>query len=402
MENKKLVQINTVCNTSTGRIMHAIQKKASEQGFETLSFVGRRKVFTDLPCEKYGNPISFWVHVAINTIFDRQGYGSWYATKRLIKRLKKEQPDIIHLHNLHGYYLNLPILFDYLKREFKGQLFWTFHDCWPFTGHCAYFTMAGCDKWKEQCENCQNKKNYPVSLLLDASKRNYKDKKNLFCNLENLTILTPSCFMEKLIKNSFMKAYTIKVIPNGIDLKEFSYRINENIYKKYKIPYDKKILLGVANVWDKRKGLEDFLGLAREVHGEYKIVLVGLNKWQIKGLPTNIVGVERTENIEELVNLYSIADIFINPSLEESFSMVTVEALACGTPVIVLDTSAVKELVTAENGIVLSSHEISDYLSAIEKIESMKLKRAQVALTAKPYDMQEVLDRIIDLYKERT
>lgn len=398
---KKLIQINTVCNTSTGRIMHDIQKAASEEGFETLSFVGRRTPYSDLPCVKFGNPISFWLHVALNTVFDRQGYGSFLVTRRMVKRLREEKPDIIHLHNLHGYYLNLPVLFRYLKEEFKGEIYWTFHDCWPFTGHCAYFTMAGCDKWKTVCGECPCRKRYPVSLLSDASTKNFLDKQKLFAGLENLTILTPSVWMEEQIKESFLKDYPVRVIPNGIDLKRFSYQPDNSVYEKYGIPENKHLLLGVADVWDTRKGLDDFLTLAKTLPEEYRIVLVGLSGVQMKGLPSNIIGIKRTENQDELVKLYSAADLFVNPSLEESFSMVTVEALACGTPVIALNTSAVKELVREENGIVLSSHETEDYLAAIREVKNLRLTRQQVADTALPYEKSRVLKQIVALYKEK-
>lgn len=396
----KLIQINTVCNASTGRIMHSIQEAATEQGYETISFVGRRKPFTDLPCEKFGNFFSFWLHVVLNTVFDRQGYASWITTKKMVKRLREEKPDIIHLHNLHGYYLNLPILFRYLKEEFSGQLYWTFHDCWPFTGHCAYFSMAQCDKWEKQCGNCPNKKVYPVSLFFDASKKNYLDKKELFTGLSRMTIIVPSEWMKQLVEKSFMKNYAVKVVSNGIDLNKFSYKISDSIYNKYELPRDKKILLGVANIWDKRKGLKDFLDLSYKLSEDYRIVLVGLSKYQLKNLPQNVIGLERTESQEDLVGIYSVADIFINPSIEESFSLVTVEAFACGTPVIVLDTSAVRELVTEKNGIVLKEHKTEDYLTAIEKIERQKLKREAVADTAKQYSNDRMLEQIMKLYRE--
>lgn len=396
----KLIQINTVCNTSTGRIMESIQREAIKQGYDTLSLVGRRKTFADLPCKRYGNFISFWLHVALNTVSDRQGFGSVLATHRLINRLRAEVPDIIHLHNLHGYYLNLPILFRYLHEEYNGKVFWTFHDCWPFTGHCPYFTMARCHKWKDGCFDCPNKRSYPVSLFLDASKKNYADKKRLFLGLQNCTIVVPSGWMEKLVSESFMQQYPIKVIPNGIDLETFTYTEDANLFAKYHIPPGKKILLGVANVWDKRKGLDDFLALSEEISEDYRIVLVGLSAAQIKKLPKNIIGIQRTENRKELAALYSMAEIFVNPSREESFSLVTVEAFACGTPVIVLDTSAVKELVTRENGLVICSTKVQTYLDAIAQIEACGLNREDVAQTAQKYHNRITAERIVNLYKE--
>lgn len=380
--------------------MGNIQREAIKQGYDAISFVGRRKVFEDIACEKYGNPVSFWTHVALNTVFDRHGYGSWYHTKKLVRRLKEIEPDIIHFHNLHGYYLNLPVLFRYLNEEFTGELFWTFHDCWPFTGHCPYYVMADCDKWVRGCHHCPNKKEYPISFFFDASRKNYEDKKRMFGHLKRLTVVVPSVWMAEQVRQSFFKEYPVKVIPNGIDLKIFSYVQDNEIYEKYGISQDKKILLGVANIWDRRKGLDDFMELAKRIPDAYRIVLVGLSGRQIKKLPKNVVGIERTENQKELAAIYSVAEVFINPSLEESFSLVTVEAFACGTPVVVLDTSAVAELVTPDNGVVLHEHGSADYLGAIARIEEMQMDRNAVAQTARKYDVDKINAEIVALYKE--
>lgn len=396
---KKIIQINTVCNTSTGNIMGAIQREANESGYETLSIVGRRKTFRDVACIKIGNGVSFWLHVILNTVLDRQGYGSYFVTKKIVKRLRAEKPDIIHLHNLHGYYINLPVLFEYLSKDFKGKVFWTFHDCWPFTGHCAHFSAIGCGKWKKGCYKCPNKMVYPVSLFLDASKKNYEDKKKMFCGLENLTIITPSEWMAEQINQSFFRQYPVKVINNGIDLKTFFYRENGDVlFDKYNIAKGKKIISGVASIWSKYKGMGDFLSLAKILPADYQIVLAGLSRRQRKNLPANITGILRTDNRDELAMLYSVSDIFINPSLEESFSLVTVEAIACGTPVIVLDTSAVKELVCDDNGIVLAEHKAEDYLKAIMELERKKLPKEVVMGTARKYDAEIFAERVVRLY----
>lgn len=395
---KKLIQINTVCNTSTGKIMRDIQREAIHRGYDTMSFVGRRKPFTDLPCIRFGNPASFWGHVVINTLFDRQGYGSYFATKRLIREIRKERPDIIHLHNLHGYYLHVPLLFRYLQEEFEGDIYWTFHDCWPFTGHCPYFTMTGCERWKSGCGHCPNKMKYPISFFLDASAKNYEAKKKMFTGIEDLTILTPSRWVKGLVGNSFLKEKQAYVTPNGIDLNVFAYQPDQEVLKKYRIPENKKILLGVANIWDERKGLQDFIRLSGHLSDEYRIVLVGLSKKQIKNLPEGICGITRTDNQKELAAIYSSAEIFINPSREETFSLVTVEAFACGTPVIVLDTSAVKELVCEKNGLVLRSTGIRDYLEAIRTIEAGNYDRKSVASCAEKYDDHKAASAVLDLY----
>lgn len=400
MRKRKIVQINTVCNTSTGRIMGDIQREAMHQGFETLSLVGRRKPFLDMPCEKIGNPISFWLHVALTTAFDMHGLGSRSATKQIVERLREEKPDIIHLHNIHGYYLNYPILFRYLKTEFRGAVFWTFHDCWPYTGHCAYFAMAGCEKWKTGCHRCPNQHRYPVSLGADGSRKNYFRKKNWFCGLKNLTVLVPSRWMKELADRSFFQEYPVKIVPNGVDTSLFCYRPMEEVCRKYGIAPEKKVLLGVANVWDARKGFQDFLELAGHLDAEYQIVLVGLSQRQIRRLPSGMIGIRRTEDQQELVGLYSRAEIFINPSREESFSLVTVEAMACGTPVIVLGNSAVGELVTPESGIVLRAHGVSDYLRAIWKIEDAKPDRALIRKTAEKYEKRLMTEKVMELYRK--
>ena len=399
--NRKLIQINTVCNGSTGAIMGHIQKKAMKEGYETLSLYGRRKGYEKMPCEKYGSGLSFWLHVALTTAFDAQGCGSYFYTKKLVGRIRKEQPDIIHLHNLHGYYLYLPILFQFLKTEFKGKVIWTFHDCWPFTGHCPYFVIAECDKWKKECHNCPNQRNYPISLLWDGSRRNYKWKKEMFTGMDNLIITCPSVWMKEKVEQSFLKDAKCEVVPNGIDFSVFYPREDVNVAEKYEIPRDKKIILGVASIWEARKGLNDFIKLAEILPEEYIIVLVGLSGKQIKGISAaNIIGIQRTENQDELAQLYSMASVFMNPSKEESFSLVTIEAMACGTPVIALGYSAPRELVNDDNGILLSKTGPDDYLDAIRRIEAADLSKEKIVNSVTPFSVENMTSKMLELYKE--
>ncbi len=396
----KLVQINTVCNGGTGKIMQAIQIEAEKAGFETISFVGRRQVYQSPRCERYGGFFSFWTHVFINTVFDKQGYGSYFSTRKIIKRLRQEQPDIIHLHNLHGYYLNLPLLFQYLGNEFQGKIFWTFHDCWPFTGHCAHFVKAGCDKWKKECFDCPNKKQYPISWFFDSSKSNYYVKKRWFSNLKNLSIIVPSNWMKEMVEQSFMRDYPLYIISNGIDLSIFRKREDTLIREKYRIPEEKKILLGVAANWMLDKGLKDFINLSEVIPAEYVIVLVGLSAKQIRKMPKNIIGIKRTEDMNELAEIYSAAHIFINPSEEESFSLVTVEAMACGTPVIVRDTSAVRELVNDKNGIIMGQHESEDYRRAIKMIEERGIEANLVVMEGQKHSVDKMTKKVVELYQK--
>ena len=410
MLTKSLVEINTVVNNSTGRIMHDIQREADISGMETLSIVGRRHVYTDVPCVKFGNALSFWIHVIWTTLTDRHGLEpvlSVIYTRKMVRRIREANPDIIHLHNIHGYYLHYPTLMKYLAYEYKGKIIWTFHDLWPITGHCAYYSAVNCDEWITGCNHCPNKKRYPVSLGLDGSRKNYEKKKELFTSLSNLTITVPSEWMASQVRQSFMGKYPVEVIHNGIDTAVFDHnRLAVDSYTESsrcvgKTAWsDKKILLSVASIWDERKGLKDLVALSDKLSDDYVMVIVGLSKHQISRLPKGVIGITRTENIEELVSLYSRAHIFINPSLEESFSLVTVEALSCGCPCIVLDTSAVAELVNDDNGVVLHSHKPEDYLDAIKSIENRGYSRESVRATALKYDNKYMLEGYMRLYGE--
>ena len=395
----KLIQINTVCNNSTGRIMHDIQIAAEETGYETLSIVGRRKPYTDVPCLKYGNAVSFWIHVFITMIFDKQGWGSFFATKKIVKRLRAENPDIIHLHNIHGYYINMPVLFRYLCKEYKGKVFWTFHDCWPFTGHCPYYVMADCNKWQEECFKCSNKKLYPSSIFMDASRNNYKWKKKNFLQLKNLTILVPSKWLYCQVKQSFFGECNICLAENGIDQKVFYPQDGSKIIRKYHVE-EKKMLLGVASIWELRKGLGVFFEIANAISEDYVIVLVGLSQRQCRRLPKNVIGIQRTEDATELAKLYSAASIFVNPSYEETFSLVTVEAMSCGTPVIVRSGSATEELLIDECGIVLHDNSIEAYLDAIEKIVKRNIDKDKIVERARLYSKEKMSETVLKLYRQ--
>lgn len=355
--NKTLVQINSVCNGSTGKIMGEIQKCAEENGYKCISFYGRRRGFKKLFSEKINSEFFVYIHGILTLLFNHHGRYSYFQTKRLVKKIKKINPDIIQLHNVHGYYLNYKVLFKYLKNNYKGKIFWTLHDCWPFTGHCAYFTYAQCDKWKIQCYNCPQKLNYPCSLLFDSSKSEYNLKKELFTDIKNLTFITPSKWLKDLVSESYLKKYHVEVINNGIDLNIFKNEIDYNIKDKYNIPNNKKILLGVSNIWEKRKGFDTFIKIANDFkHYDYVFVLVGLSKKQIKQLPENVVGIERTDNQNELVKIYSIADVFVNPTLEDNYPTVNIEAIACGTPVVTYGTGGCREQVDGKTGFVCYSY----------------------------------------------
>lgn len=341
----KIVAINTVCNGSTGKIMGSILRGAEYNGDEVLALYGRRKGYKDINQKKIGGFFSFWYHVGITTLFDLHGHGSYFKTKKMVREIKKYNPDIIHLHNIHGYYINYKVLFNYLKNEYKGRIFWTLHDCWPFTGHCAYFELSNCYKWEVKCYKCPNKKFYPTSLIFDRSRKNYEEKKKLFNGVRDLTIITPSIWLKELVSKSFLKSYKTVAINNGINLDLFKSRVDESLYFKYNIPKDKKVLLGVASVWEKRKGFADFLLLSEQISSDYVIMLIGLNDKQMKIVKkyNNIIGIKRTENQIELASLYSMSYCFVNPTYEDNYPTVNIEALACHTRVIAYDTGGCVE-----------------------------------------------------------
>lgn len=365
----KVLQINSVCGIgSTGRIATDLHKILIEQGHESHIAFGR-----DVPknCEaaiRIGTKFDNYNHVTLTRLFDIHGFGSVKATKDFIRKVEALNPDIIHLHNIHGYYINIKKLFDYLKRSNKPVV-WTLHDCWSFTGHCTYFSYAQCDKWIDGCYNCPQKKSYPSSTLIDNSKRNYYMKKELFTSIESLTIVTPSKWLAGLVGRSFLAMYPVRVIHNGIDTDVFKPVDSGSVRIKYRLA-DRITILGVANKWDRRKGLSHFIELSKMIDDDCVIVLVGLDNKQIAQLPPKIIGIKKTSNISELAQIYSAADVFVNPSSEETFGLVTAEALACGTPAIVFDSTPGVEIVADGCGYVAETGNIGDVRQLIEQVKS--------------------------------
>lgn len=418
----KLIQINAVCNNSSGHIMHAIQQEAMRRGWETLTIYGRRQGFPDVPSVKCGNGLGFWLHVALTTATDRNGEGSIAATRQMLHLLRREQPDVLQLHNVHGYYLNYPMLFRYLKEEFRGQVIWTLHDCWAYTGHCAFYT-ASCERWLHGCGRCPHQREYPWSFGLEDSAGNWRRKRESFCGVPRMTLVTPSEWIRGNVERSFLREYPVKVIANGTDPACFHPQIPqtacpgaehaegrgetaESLEKRYGIDLSRRILLGVAGAWNERKGMEVFRYLARCIQkGElpgYQVVLVGMNAAQRRSMPEGIVHIERTADRQALAELYRAAWVLLNPSEEESFSMVTVEALACGTPVIALDSSAVKELVPEDCGIVLHEPEPAAYLSALRTLEKRRedgsITREAAARRGAQYTEERQVQEYLALY----
>lgn len=364
----KLLQISSMVNIgSVGRIAEQIGQRALAKGWESYIAYGRASAPSESKTIKIGGKCDLISHGILTRITDRHALGSQRATLQLIKEIEQIAPDIIQLHNLHGYFINIKILFQYLA-QVHTPVVWIFHDCWSFTGHCVYFDYVGCKKWKKGCFSCPQKREYPASYLMDSSKYNYYKKRELFTSVNNMTIVPVSNWLSDIVKQSFFNIYPINVIQNGIDIDIFKPSSNTaDVRKKYGAE-NKFLILGVASPWSHRKGLHYFIELSKLLTEDYQILLVGLNASQIKNLPKNIIGLERTENVQKLAELYSTADVFFNPTLEDTFPTTNLEAQACGTPVITFNSGGSPEMISTKTGIVVNKGHIKGALKAIYEI----------------------------------
>lgn len=366
----KVLFINTVCGIgSTGKICAELADKLEKEGHEVKIAYGREPV-----PEKYrhnavriGHDWDARFHGVRTRLLDEHGFGSKSVTKEFLEWAEEYNPELVWLHNLHGYYINVEMLFEWIKSRPQMQVKWTLHDCWSFTGHCAFFTMAGCNQWKEQCRQCSQKKTYPSSVLKDNCEDNYNRKKSAFTGVTNMTITTPSQWLADLVKESFLKEYPVEVCYNTINTEIF--RPTQGDFRQKHALQNKKIILGVANIWDERKGLNDFIKLAELLDDRYAIVLVGLTEKQVMQLPDTILGIMKTNNAQELAEIYTTADVFVNTTYEDNYPTVNLEAQACGTPVITYRTGGSVESVPAENVV-----EVGDIVGIVEKIECEELK----------------------------
>ncbi|WP_448863842.1 glycosyltransferase [Dorea sp.] len=346
---------------------------------------------------RIGGPIGKLEHIVLAKVTGYHGCYSHFATYKLIQKIKEVNPDIIHLHNIHGWYLNWKMLFQYLKTSGK-PIVWTLHDCWSFTGHCPHFMAINCEKWKNGCFKCPLYKLYP-GCFIDDSKKQYTIKKRYFTGIPNMVIVTPSQWLANLANQSYLNKYRTVVINNGIDLGKFKFVLSE-FRGKYKLN-NKIILLGVAFDWGPRKGINEFKRLAKELPKEFAIVLVGVSETVAKELPERIIPIACTQSQEELAEIYSAADLFINPTLEDNFPTVNLEALACGTPVITYQTGGSSESITKECGRVVPYKDyealkktIIEMKNAKKNMEAACQKRAQL------YCREDAYQKYVTLYEE--
>lgn len=359
---KTLLQINVTANWgSTGRIAEAIGAAALAHGWDSYIAYGRYSNPSKSKLIKIGNRWNPYINYLEQRIFDNEGLGARKATKEFVGLIEKIKPDVVQLHNIHDHYLNFKILFEYLNQK-NIPVVWTFHDCWAFTGRCFHFVTKDCYRWKTGCYDCPLHYISP-NTFLDRSREHWKLKKKLFQGYKNLTVACCSLWMADFVKGSFLKDKRIEVFRNGIDLNVFKPAVNSNNMGagKYKV-------LAVASVWGKEKGLFDIPKLRQLLSDEYNIILVGLNEKQVRDLPQGVIGLQRTQNLTEMVEWYSSADVFINPTYADTFPTVNLEALACGTPVVTYRTGGSPEAIDENTGCVVEQGDVTALASAIKMI----------------------------------
>ena len=388
----KVLMINSVCGIkSTGRIATDLADMLTEKGHTVKIAYGREEVPEKHKeyAVRIGTKWDVRLHGLGARLLDNAGFGSKKATLKFLEWVKEFAPDIIHLHNLHGYYINVELLFKFLK-EYKKPVIWTLHDCWAFTGHCAHFDLCKCYKWKTECHKCPQKKEYPASILLDNCRKNYRNKKKAFQGVDNMVIVTPSNWLAGLVKESFLQQYETRVINNGIDLTLFKPTEGE-FREKHKLE-NKIIVLGVASAWGVRKGLVDFIELRKLLDRRYEIVLVGVSEEDKNILPDGMLGITRTDSVRELAEIYTAADVFLNLTYEDNYPTVNLEAQACGTPVITYRTGGSVESVPKEQ--VANQGDLKRVVELIVKYEGKKTSVQSF------YDKNVAFEEYIELYEE--
>lgn len=396
----KVLQINVTANWgSTGRIAEEIGEKIISKGGDSYVAYGRHANSSTSHLIRIGTNVDVYMHFVQTRLWDRHGLASVISTRKLIKNIIKIQPDIIHLHNIHGYYLNYLLLFDFLSK-YNVPVVWTLHDCWLFTGHCAYYSFAECKRWRTLCYDCPQKEKYPSSLFLDRSKRNFQDKFYAFTSVKNLTLVPVSEWLASEVRQSFLKDYSVRVIHNGIDTDIFT---PIQIRKVELGMNDKFVVLGVASVWSSRKGLADFIKLRKMLKDDCLIILIGLNKKQIGNLPKGVIGIERTNSIQELAKYYSVADVFLNPTWEDNFPTTNLEALACGTPVITYCTGGSIEAIDKNTGFIVEQGDLEDVVNKINIIKQSGKDSYVLNCRLRVvefYDKRSRYDEYMQLYKD--
>ena len=410
----KLLYISGSVNFGApGRIVEQLGLLAQQHGYEVLvAHSTRNENPTQLPHFAMTTKCDEVMHAIGAKFLDLHGLLSTAQTRELVERIKDYQPDIIHLHNIHGYFCNFKVLFEYLD-SVDTPVVWTLHDCWPFTGRCFHFVGVDCYKWKTGCYDCKAEPGYTVSKYYDRSRELYALKKRLFSSVKNLTLVPVSDWQAAFLKDSFLKDCNVHTIHNGVDIEKFRPMNGNRLRDKHRLD-GKFVILGVASPWNTRKGLDDFYRLRTMLSDEFAIVMVGLTPKQIEKLPDGIIGIARTESQQELAEYYSMADVFVNLTYLDTFPTTNLEALACGTPVVtyrtggspeaICDTACEKvEKAGAEyypTGMVVEQGDVEGMIHCVRELKSRPISAAVCRQRAvEHFDKDKCFEEYIKLYE---
>ncbi len=392
----KVLQINSFYGKlSTGRIAADLVNVMNQENIE--AYVATLDTTVKSP-RVYSMSDSFLYNksnILMTRLFGRHGFYNRHSTKKLLRYIDSVSPDIIHLHNIHGHYINIKLLFDYINKH-HIPVVWTLHDCWTFTGHCPHFDLIGCDKWKTGCHHCPQRRGYPDSWFFDRSKENYRDKKELFTSVERMHIVTPSHWLAELARQSFLGKYPVTVIHNGIDTAAF--RPTHSDLRKTLGLEGKFVIMGMVRNFGGTKGGEYFLKLSEKLRDDEHIILLALGEDK-DNLPPNITPIPATDSTRRLAEIYSTADVFVNPTLQDTFPTVNIEALACGVPVVTFKTGGSPESVTDKCGIVVEKGDVEGLYEAIEKIRKEPFDRDECRSRGLLFDRDQRLSEYTEIYR---
>lgn len=396
MSNKKIVYLNLGNSGSTGTIIRGISEKARNAGYDTFFCYPDEERNVELQKNDYiiGDCLFHKINQKLTYYTGFDGCFSFVSTIAFFRYINTVKPDLIHIHNIHNSYINIPMFFNYVKKH-NIKIVWTLHDCWAFTGHCPHFISVKCEKWRSGCFSCPKYREYP-HMLIDSSKMMWSKKRKWFTGVENLTIVTPSNWLASLVKESYLSSYAVKIINNGIDLQEF--KPTHSSFREEHGITNKKVLLGVAFDWSSKKGLDEFNRLAEEMSNEYSIVLVGLENNSIY-VNNKIITIKRTSSKKELAEIYSTADVFINPTYEDNFPTVNIEALACGTPVITYDTGGAKEMLNPTCGMWIKTGDYPGLKKGIDEMIRRNISAEACITQASLFDKNQKFREYIELYQ---
>lgn len=399
-----VLQINIESNYgSTGRIVEGIGRLAQSQGIETHVAYSRGANPSRLNTHHIGNKLSQGLHLVRTRVFGDHLKGSGFSTKQLIKLIEKLDPNIVHIHQVHGYYLHVPILFKYLRKSDR-KIVWTLHDCWSYTGHCSYYTKIGCQKWLKECHNCPQFSGYPKSYFFDRSKEEFNLKKELFASMQNLHLVAISDWLKEEVSKSILAELPISVIKNGVDLEIFKpIKFNRELEKKKRGITSKNVVIATGTTWNSSKGLEDYKKLGAKLPNNTTLLLVGIPTYLQVGFPNSTICIERTESKEELSLLYNIADVVLSLSYQESFGLTIPEGLACGTPGVAYRNTALKEHISEHTGKLVMTGNIQEASQAIaEVIEVGKsaMSEACISFCHKNYNLKNNYQNYLSLYSQ--